>query len=214
MELLPAIRHAMPAAGARGVEYAPHLEAAATRWHITDNRWRAASWLANIAHESRQLTAFHESMWYSAPRLVEVWESRFYLGAPVAGKHDAKAYAGREEALANLVYASRLGNGNEASGDGWRFRGRGPAQLTGRGAYAAFGAAIGADLETHPECLEDPHFGAMSAAWFFAQHKPGLLQLADARQFDVICSRWQGATPAEGIASRREFYEALLEVLP
>lgn len=92
-------------------------------------RKSAAWYLANVAEESLGLTKFEESLYYTAPRLQKVWPRRF-LKAAVASR-----YAKNPERLANYVYANRMGNGDEASGDGWRYRGRGPIQITGKDMY-------------------------------------------------------------------------------
>src|SRR6266481_4067159 len=120
------------------------LNSALSRFDITDRR-RAAAFLAQVAHESSELTHLIENLSYSAARLIQVWPRRF----PTLKK--ARTYERNPEKLANYVYASRLGNGDEASGDGWRYRGRGLIQLTGRSNYASCSTATGIDL------LQSPH---------------------------------------------------------
>ena len=115
--------------------------------------------LGQILHESAGLTQLTECLDYSAERLIQVWPSRFKsLG-------DARPYAYNPEALANHVYGGRMGNNKH--GDGWKFRGRGPIQLTGRDNYAAVGDMVGQDLTVMPELMEQPHYVLEAAiAWW------------------------------------------------
>lgn len=121
-----------------------------------------AHWLAQIAHESSELRRLEENLSYSAERLCQVWPARFRT------VEEAKPYARNPVALADRVYAGRLGNGGPPSGDGYRYRGRGPIQLTGRANYAAAGRDLGLDLVGDPDVVAaDPVVGALVAAWFF-----------------------------------------------
>ncbi|WP_226986797.1 glycoside hydrolase family 19 protein [Chlorobaculum tepidum] len=117
-----------------------------------------------------------EKLSYSAARLMKVWPKRFPTLAI------AEKYERNPEKLANYVYANRIGNGPESSGDGYRFRGRGLIQLTGRSNYESASKALGIDLLNHPDQLTEPAVAAMSAAWFWASH--GLNELADDRTGD------------------------------
>lgn len=137
---------------------------------------RAAAFLAQVGHESCQLNHIEENLSYSARRLMTVWPRRF----PTIEK--ATPYARNPERLANYVYANRIGNGPEDSGDGWKFRGRGLIQLTGRSNYNAASAALGADLIADPDQLLAPPVAALSAAWFWQSH--GLNALADDKTDD------------------------------
>jgi putative chitinase len=141
-----------------------------------NTRDRAAAFLAQIAHESGELRRLVENLNYSANRLMQVWPKRF----PTLEK--AERYAGNPQKLANYVYADRLGNGDEASGDGWKFRGRGLIQLTGRGNYRRAAQDLGLPLEQQPELLEQPEGAALSAAYFWRSH--GLNELADDKNND------------------------------
>lgn len=134
------------------------LNQAMARFRI-DTPARVAAFLAQIAQESGQLNKLVENLNYSAKRLMEVWPNRF----PDMDK--ANRYANNPEKLANYVYASRLGNGNEASGDGWAYRGRGLIQITGRGNYRSVASALGLPLEAQPELLEQALPAALSAAF-------------------------------------------------
>lgn len=137
-----------------------------------DRPQRAAAFLAQIAIESVQLTTVVENLTYStAERICDVWPTRF------PSPETAAPYVRNPRKLGNFVYANRLGNGNEASGDGFKYRGRGPIQTTGRSNYRATGAALLMNLEVEPELLETPQPGALAAAWFWNQR--GCNELAD-----------------------------------
>lgn len=115
--------------------------------------------LGQVLHESARLTKFEEGLNYSAERLMEVWPTRFPTLA------DARPYAHSPEALANRVYGGRMGN--VELGDGWRFRGRGPIQLTGRANYAFVGDLIGQDLTVLPELMAQPRYALEATiAWW------------------------------------------------
>lgn len=184
------------------------LNSAMARFHI-DSAPRMAAFLAQVAHESGQLTRLTENLNYSAKRLMQVWPKRF----PTMEK--AARYEKNPQKLANLVYAGRLGNGDEASGDGWRFRGRGLIQLTGRGNYRAAGRGIGLELEQQPDLLEQPEAAALSAAWFWQSH--GLNELADCQgnddseDFTTITRRINGGTV--GLKERLALWERAKQVL-
>lgn len=171
---------------------------------------RMAAFLAQAAHESNQLRWLVERLDYSPKRLMAVWPRRF----PTLAR--AEAYAHSPERLANFVYANRLGNGDTASGDGWRYRGRGIFQLTGRGNYRRVGEALGLPLEAEPELLEQPEHAALSAAQFWQAR--GLNELADDRSddndltdFERICVLVSGGRT--GLATRMAYWEAAKTVL-
>jgi putative chitinase len=137
---------------------------------------RVAAFLAQIAHESDEFRRVVENLNYTAKRLMQVWPKRFTNLAK------ARRYERQPKKLANYVYANRLGNGDEASGDGWRFRGRGLLQITGRGNYRATAQALALPLEDNPELLEQPGVAALAAAHFWKSR--GLNELADDRNTD------------------------------
>lgn len=144
------------------------IEAAMHEFGI-DSTARQAAFLAQIVHESDGLGQLVENLNYSAQRLTVVWPHHFYLPPDEPGnRHDANAYAHHPEALANLIYANRLGNGHEDSGDGWHFRGRGLVQLTGRRLYTEAGEALGIDLVNQPDRLLEPLQAARAAGWYWA----------------------------------------------
>lgn len=159
---------------ARAALWHPHLTRAMTRWGIT-TRLRASLFLAQIGHESLGLSKLEENLNYSAQRLLEVFPRHFNATT-------AAQYARRPAAIASRVYAGRLGNGDEASGDGWRFRGRSPVQLTHLGNYAWMQELTDLPLLENPDLALDIANGAeLAAAWWQGS---GLNTLADAN--DVL----------------------------
>jgi putative chitinase len=126
----------------------------------------------------------------------------------------ANQIARNPQLIVNNTYADRNGNGSVVSGDGWRYRGRGLLQVTGRGNYRAAGVGVGQQLEAQPELLEQPEFAALSAAWWWADK--GLNVLADRGRFDdigsIIKTGQPGRTPI-GADDRRELWGQGQEVL-
>lgn len=155
-------------------KYMEPLRLTTARYDInTTNRLRA--FLAQIGHESGQLSKVTENLNYSVNGLIATWPKRFDLTK-------AKLYARQPERIANCVYADRLGNGNEASGDGWKYRGRGLIQITGRARYREatekmYALPLGTDFEEEPELLATPEYAALSAGWFWKSN--GLNEIAD-----------------------------------
>lgn len=164
------------------------------RWEINSIA-RQAAFIGQLAHESSQFQRLVERMSYRAERLLVVWPKRF----PTL--ESARPYAQNPQKLANHVYANRMGNGDEASGDGYRFWGRGPIQLTGRANYAAAGKAIGVDLIANPGALLTPRVGLDAAGWFWKSN--GLNELADARDYEQMTKRINGGL--HGLPSRIEW---------
>ncbi|MBA1195672.1 glycoside hydrolase family 19 protein [Pseudomonas plecoglossicida] len=186
--------------------FLPALNRAMLRWKI-DSRLRAAAFLAQIGHESGQLRVLVENLNYSAEALVRTWPSRFTADT-------APTYARQPEKIANRVYSGRMGNGPESSGDGWRYRGRGLIQLTGRDNYRAAGAALGLPLEDQPDLLEQADHAAQSAAWWWAKHE--LNELADAGRIQDIGSVINTGKPGRvphGAAERKALYDIAVRVL-
>jgi len=133
------------------------------------NPFRLAHFLAQCAHESGNFKFTRENLNYSEIGLLNVFPKYF-------DKNTAKLYARKPEQIANIVYECRLGNGNRNTGDGYKFRGRGYLQLTGRVNYKAFGDFIGVDLLSNPD-LVATKYALTSAAWFF--EKKGLWKICD-----------------------------------
>ena len=196
------IRHAL------AVQWLPHLSMAAHRYQIDANPRRLAAWLATIAHESARLTSVVENLNYSAMGLAQTWPARY---ADMTGQPNATAIriARKPEDIANLTYAGRLGNGSAGSGDGWKYRGRGLIQITGRDNYARTGAELGYNLIAHPERLEEPYLAALSAAEWW--HRHGCNSLADTGDMGSITNRVNGGLT--GLDDRIRLYSAALRYL-
>jgi len=164
---------------------------------------RQASFIGQAGHESGNFTKLQEGLSYSAERLMVIWPKRF----PTL--EIAQKYARNEKALANNVYANRMGNRDEASGDGFRFSGKGLFQLTGHANFYHAGKALGEDFVMKPELVKTPRFAALTAGWFWDTHK--LNQYADARDYVTMTKKINGATI--GLADRQKHIAHALEVL-
>ncbi|EQM71744.1 glycoside hydrolase family 19 protein [Pseudomonas tohonis] len=203
--------HALPNARRQAGVFVSAINAAAARFNIT-SPVRLAAFLAQVGHESGELTRLVENLNYSAQALASTWPARF-AEDPQARVKTPNGLAFRlqrqPEAIANAVYGGRMGNGPAASGDGWRYRGRGLIQLTGKANHAAASTELGVDLVAHPELLEVPEHAAMAAAWFWASR--GLNELADRGDFEGITRRINGGLT--GLAERRVLWERAKAVL-
>lgn len=124
---------------------------------------RLAHFLAQCGHESNNFKAVIENLNYSEEGLLKVFPKYF-------DKNTAKSYAKRQEMIANMVYGGRMGNGDKNSGDGWRYKGRGFIQLTGKTNYKAFGDYIGVNVCADPNLLAIK-YPLSSAAWYFEKRK-------------------------------------------
>ena len=174
------------------------LNAAFTRFGI-NTKARAAAFLAQVGHESADFTRLEENLNYTAPRLVAVWPKRF----PTLSS--AAPFAGNPQKLANKVYADRLGNGPETSGDGFLFRGRSLLQLTGRANYRAAGVALGLDLEGNPDLLLQPGPAALVAGWFWQVR--GCNERADRGEWtaiSAIINTGSAHTPSDRIVGLKD----------
>lgn len=180
-----------------------------------ESRLQVAHLLAQLAHESAEFTRLVESLTYtSAERILAVWPSRFWLPSPQqptcpAGRRDARGFVRAPVLLASYVYAGRNGNGSEATSDGFRYRGRGPIQITGRSNYARCGQALGLPLIEQPDLLTDPDVGARAAAWFWTDRKIG--PLADANDIEAVTRKINGGT--HGLDDRRRYLQTAMRVL-
>ena len=184
--------------------YAPVLAAELPAFAIHTPA-RVAAFLAQCHVESAGFARLSENLSYgSAERLCAVWPSRF------RGLAAARPYVRAPERLANRVYAGRLGNGAEASGDGWRFRGRGLKQLTGRANYSAAGQALGRPYLEQPDLVARPHDAVRTACWFWRAN--GCNALADAGDLDAITRRINGPAMLKA-PERRHLAEKLLAAL-
>jgi putative chitinase len=179
---------------------------------------RVAGFLAQTSHESGGYTMLTENLNYRAATLAACWPNRFaVLGAdkkPI--KKDGKlvptsvanSIAGKPELIANLVYSSRMGNGAAESGEGWKFRGRGLKQLTGKDNYTRCGNALGVDFVSNPDLLLEPIYAARSAGWFWRANK--LSDFADVGDIKGMTKKINGGFI--GLEARQSLYDSLMVI--
>ena len=164
---------------------------------------RVAAFLAQCAHESGGFKALKENLNYRAVTLRKVFPKYFPTDAL------ANQYAGQQEKIANRVYANRMGNGDEASGDGFRFCGRGLIQLTGKENYSWFAASMGISVEEVAEYLSTFEGAVQSACWFWESNN--LNQYADNGDILTMTKRINGGTI--GLEDRKKHYNHAVHVL-
>ena len=164
---------------------------------------RQACFLGQCAHESGGFTALSENLNYSASSLCRVWPKRFPTVA------DGQNCERNPQKIANRVYANRMGNGDEESGEGYAYRGRGLIQLTGKANYEACGAALGVDLVSNPDLVATPEYAALSAGWFWSKNK--LNAYADKNDMEGLTKKINGGT--HGIEDRVARTQLALDVL-
>lgn len=172
------------------------------KYDINSNR-RIAAFLAQTGHESNSFTVLQENLNYSADGLVSTFKHYFPT------KESTLGYARMPEKIANRVYASRMGNGDEASGDGWKYRGRGLIQLTGHDNYEKFASTLNMTID---ECVTyaATNLGAAdSAGWFWKEN--GLNVYADKGDMLGLTKRINGGIL--GISERVDRYNVALKVL-
>lgn len=174
---------------------------------------RLAHFLAQCGHESGGFRLTQENLNYSSKGLMGIFKKYFLKPDKTLNEPKAKAYERQPQKIANLVYANRMGNGDEASGDGYKFRGRGYIQLTGKSNYAAFDAAVADDILANPDLVSTKHALA-SAAWFWK--KNGLNLIADTGSSNEVVTkitkRVNGGTIglADRIRHFKEYYALLV----
>jgi len=168
-----------------------------------DTPQRLAAFLAQCAHESGGFVFLKENLNYKAASLRKVFPKYFPDDAIAA------AYANKGEMIANRVYGNRMGNGDEASGDGFRYCGRGLIQLTGKNNYESFADSIETPVEEIPEYLATFEGAVQSACWFWETNN--LNQWADKGDILTLTKRINGGTI--GLEDRKKHYEHALHVL-
>ncbi len=207
MNLKAAARAAAPGAPSRATEALALLDTATPGNPALATPQRAAHLIGQCAHESMGFTRAVESLYFTTPeRLMAVWPRRF---ASVAA---ARGFTRDPERLANQVYGGRLGN--TRPGDGYRYRGRGYLQLTGRANYRRFGARIGIDLEASPERATEPETAWLIAASYLATRSRSgrtALEWADADNVEMVTRIVNGGR--HGLADRRHRTAAALSAL-
>jgi putative chitinase len=180
-------------------KYIDALNAAMEEFEINTPE-RRAMFLAQCCHESGHFRAVSENLNYKAESLTRVFPKYFR-------DVDPNDYAKQPEKIANRVYGNRMGNGDEHSGDGYRYRGRGLIQLTGKDNYTHCGKALDKDLHEEPDYLTTPEGAARSAAWFW--HSNNLNHFADANDILTCTKKINGGTI--GLEERTELYEEALK---
>ena len=167
---------------------------------------RMAAFIAQCAHESGGFMVLKENLNYKAATLRKIFP-KYFPTDQMAQEYASKS--NKQEAIANRVYANRMGNGDEASGDGYRYCGRGLIQLTGKSNYQAFADSLEMKVEDVPEYLATFEGAAQSACWFWETNK--LNQWADAGDILTLTKRINGGTI--GLEDRKKHYDHALHVL-
>jgi len=156
---------------------------------------RICHFLAQYACETQGFTKFVENTNYTTPeRLLAIFPKYF------KSKIIAASYAGKPQAIANMVYADRFGNGSEQSGDGFKYRGRGLCHLTFKANYYQFTLETGVEAIRHPELLEEIHYAVLAGCWYWNKRK--INALADANDSVAVTRAINGGT--NGLAERQK----------
>ena len=204
MVTLDLLTHMCPRTKASILEgYLEPLNTVAEYYEMNVNPARLAGFLAQTAHESGGYTAIKENLNYSAKGLMGTFKKYFPT------EDLANQYAKKPEKIANRVYANRMSNGDEASGDGYRFCGRGLIQLTGRANYTKFANDLGMSLEDTVAYLETPNGAVASAGWFWDNNN--LNQYCDSGDFVTLTKRINGGTI--GLEDRKHHFEVAMHYL-
>jgi putative chitinase len=183
-------------------KYLPWLNMTMLERGITTPQ-RQAMFLSQLAHESGNFQFTSENLNYSADALRRVFGKYFPTDA------EAQEYARQPERIANRVYANRMGNGDESSGDGWKYRGRGLIQLTGKDNYAAFSLEAKNNALQNPDLVAEPEMAVESAGWFWATNR--LNQIADTGDVKAVRRRVNGGF--NGLEDCQKKYNKLMEIL-
>jgi putative chitinase len=183
--------------------YLEPLNTVAEYYDMFDNPVRAAGFLAQIAHESGGFNFIKENLNYSAKGLMITFKKYFPT------EELANQYAKKPTKIANKVYANRMGNGSESSGDGYKFCGRGLIQLTGKQNYTKFAADLGIGIDETVAYLETPNGAVSSAGWFWDNNN--LNQYCDKNDFITLTKRINGGT--NGLEDRKHHYDIAIKYL-
>ncbi|CAB4195930.1 COG3179 Predicted chitinase [uncultured Caudovirales phage] len=162
-----------------------------------------ASFIGQCGHECANFKVLEENLNYKAATLMRLWPKRF----PTL--EVANEYAGNPKRIANMVYASRMGNRDAASGDGFRFRGRGAIQTTGYAGYFHAGKALGIDFVMNPDLVATPQYAALTAGFFWDTQK--LNRFADSQDYVAMTKKINGGTI--GLEDRKAHISTALAVL-
>jgi putative chitinase len=204
MVTLDLLTHMCPQTNSSILEgYLEPLNTVAEYYDMNVNPARLAGFLAQTAHESGGYTTIKENLNYSAKGLRGTF-SKYFPNDEIANQ-----YAKKPERIANRVYANRMSNGDESSGDGYRFCGRGLIQLTGRANYTKFANDLGMSLEETVAYLETPNGAVSSAGWFWDNNK--LNQYCDSGDFVTLTKRINGGTI--GLEDRKHHFDIAMHYL-
>ena len=184
-----------------GPEWVDALNETFQRFDINTPRQQAA-FIGQCGHECGQFKILEENLNYRAETLQKLWPKRFDAAK-------AQACARNPKLIANTVYSNRMGNRDEASGDGYRFRGRGCIQLTGSDNYFHAGKALGVDFWANPDLVATPKYAALTAGWFWWTHKCNAL--AESANWVALTKKINGGTI--GLDDRIKHINHALEVL-
>ena len=185
-----------------GLEWIPALNDTFARFMLATPVQQAA-FIGQCGHECGHFKVLEENLNYRAETLMKLWPKRFPT------REMADQYARNPKKIANKVYASRMGNRDEASGDGYRFRGRGCIQLTGHANYFHASQALGVDFVKEPDLVATPQYAALTAGWFWDTHK--LNKFADAQDWAGLTKKINGGII--GLDDRIKHINHALEVL-
>lgn len=187
----------------RAITFFPNLVSCFEQFEINTVD-RISAFLGQVLVESSSFSRLEESLFYTkAERLKQVFRKYF------STLEQANQYLRNPEKLANYVYANRIGNGNEATGDGWNFRGRGLIQTTGRGNYSVLAKATNIDCLENPSILLNPKYACISAGYFFNSNN--LNSLADKQEFNLLTKKVNAASLE--LQRRTAFYNRSLAIL-
>lgn len=185
-----------------GSEWADPLNEAFDRYKISTLEEQAC-FMGQFSYECNNFKSLEENLNYKPETLMKLWSKRFPT------MQDAQVYAHQPEKIANHIYQLRMGNRDEASGDGWRFRGSAICQLTGHDNFYHAGKDLGIDLVMNPDLARTPKWAAPIGGWFWSTH--GCNQLAQNNEFDKLTERINGGL--FGAEERVEKIKQFLKVM-
>lgn len=184
------------------IEWVSPLNETFTKFAIATPR-QQAGFIGQCSHECGNFRILEENLNYRAETLMKLWPKRF----PTL--EFAKQYEKNPKKIANMVYSNRMGNRDEASGDGYRFRGRGCIQLTGHAGYYHAGKDLGVDFVKEPDLVATPKYAAMTAGWFWSTHNCNTF--AENGEWTGLTKKINGGVI--GLADRIKHIQHALEIL-
>lgn len=185
-----------------GAEWVDPLNETFQKFNILTPKQQGA-FIGQCGHECGNFKVLEENLNYRAATLMKLWPKRFPT------QEVANSYEKNPKKIANMVYSSRMGNRDEASGDGYRFRGRGCIQLTGHSNYYHAGQACGVDFVMSPDLVGTPKYAAITAGWFWSTHNCNTL--SENQDWIALTKKINGGTI--GLKERIEHTEKAISVL-